>query len=52
MKKDKKTELQSKIEQLLQKLRKELKLQYPEHHWNHLNIFSKYWDLREAIHKK
>ncbi len=33
----------------LEKLRKLLKLLYPEYHYKHLDIFTAYWKLREEI---
>ena len=45
----KKSGKRSKIETLLEQLRKELKREYPPHHWNHVNVFSKFWDLYDTV---
>ena len=39
------------MEKLLEKLKKELKLNYPPHHWHHVEIWSKYWELVDATKK-
>ena len=33
----------------IDKLYRELKRDFPPHHWNHLNVWSAYWHLVETI---
>ena len=40
---------EQKLHEQLEKLRKTLKLLYPEYHWKHLKVFTAYWELRERI---
>lgn len=38
------------IKQLLKKLRKELDLEYPPHHWKHLKVWGKFWELWDTMY--
>ena len=35
------------IKEILEDLKKELMLVFPPHHWNHVNVFAAYWELVE-----
>jgi len=36
-------------EELMKKLYRRLRLEFPPHHWNHLNVWTAYWDLAEKL---
>jgi len=40
---------ESKVRDMLEPLRKKLIDEFPPRHWNHLNVFSKFWSLYDAI---
>ena len=43
--------MNKKTDELLKKLCKQLKRQFPAYHWNHVNVWSKYWQLKEEIER-